>query len=492
MTKGLVALLVGTTLTITGCGAPTFETELKDILQREYTKTQEEAEVAVVKGERDLFLTRVEKDGKEAWKPNYNSVTIRERITQTQQMANDLDQLLSYKNKDNTRFLDEFGIRDQLEKDEQAIQFNLGKQRLVALHKEFQQKMGLTEEEAPKVNESMLIYPLAALEKTLLFDARYVQEARTATTLVPFDDLEFRYKFEQEIPNPAYPNMDPVNQTIWIPLDVKVRLVSYDADSPRDHKPDYLEVYRLGEKTPAIKIFHSTSSNSLDVAVVDVDKEGERGHGVPDEVLTVWYITRASDVYDNYKHLLAKLFQEKKKLERVKPLEREMDVQIVPVGDLKDDAWEYDTVKGFSVPLEYQDKDAKNYTLAYKFLPKTKDTPDGREHELAWVAKRWKVSNSPADVVGRVVTYHKVLPAYKSGIIGIGLDRHRLTMTRSGQPDVTGLDSLFIEREPYKITYDWGASRWIIEDRDNKSSPKYEARYEQVKPLLHELDEVQE
>ena len=490
MRKTITNLLVGAALLSAGCAPKTFETEVKDILQKKYNKTQEEAEVGAIKAERDLFLKKVDKDGKETWVPNYDSVSIDERIVQHNEMKKNMDELLNFKDNNTVKLVDEFQIRAQLEKDEKAILFNLEKYNLVALHKQFTVSMGILEMDNFKVNESMLIYPLANLDDKLVFDAKYVQEAKKAGLMKPFDELIFFYKFQKEVANPAYPLSDNVNKTYWVTKQALVKIVSYDLDFPGDHVADYIEAFRGGEKKPAIKIFHSASSSSLDVAVIDLDKEGERGHGVPDAVINVFGISKASDLYANGEHLAA-IFESKKKSVRVRPLEKNMDIQIVKVGELKSDPWEYDKVNGYNVPLEYQATNGKNFTLAYKLsTPKDTEKKEDAEMKIEWIAKRWVIPNSAQDVNGRVVSYYHVVPQYNSKVANVKIDEQKITLSRSEKEDVSGPAPLFIEKEPYKVSYDHGSSRWIIEDKDNNSKPKYEARYELEKPYSHELDEL--
>ncbi len=489
MKKALAAIVLGSTLLV-GCKPKTFETELRNILQNEYKMTPEEAEVGVVGGLRPKYGKQVKKDEKEVWEPNYDSVTIKQRIKQHEEMANDLEQLLSFRNKENTHFIDEFQIRGKLEKDEKAIQFNLNKLRLVGLYKEFSTLMGIPEDEAKKIGEIELIYPLSPLESQLQFDAKYVREAKKANCLTIIDEWNLAYAFSLEIPNPAYPEIDKTKRTIWAKKQVALRIVSYDTELQGDHQADYMEIYRGNEKKPAIKIFRSASAPVLDVAVIDYDAAGERGHGIPDEVVNVSDIQRPIDVYNAKKELLEKLFHEKKKLERIRPHEKEMIVSIVRVGENRESQRigevlnaEHNLKDGFSVPFEYLSRDGKNYTLAYNLKGKA----DEEEHEIKWVAKRYMVPGTAIDVAGRVVAYYRVKPEYREHVINLGVDGRRMTISRAGQVDVSGFDAIFVESEPYRITYDYGTSRWAIEDKDNKL-PKYEIRYEYAQPHDHELE----
>ena len=168
-----------------------------------------------------------------------------------------------------------------------------------------------------------------------------------------------------------------------------------------------------------------------------------------------------------------------------------MDIQIVKVGELKSDPWEYDKVNGYNVPLEYQATNGKNFTLAYKLsTPKDTEKKEDAEMKIEWIAKRWVIPNSAQDVNGRVVSYYHVVPQYNSKVANVKIDEQKITLSRSEKEDVSGPAPLFIEKEPYKVSYDHGSSRWIIEDKDNNSKPKYEARYELEKPYSHELDEL--
>lgn len=485
MRNALPTIILGSALLLTGCRPKTFETELEAILQNEYKMTIEEAKVGVVKGERDLFLTRTEKNGKEEYNPNYNSVTITERIEQMKSMSKDVDELLSYNDEEIVQLVDEFKIREQLQKDERVIQFNLERYTIVSLYQDFCKLMGIEKDVAP-VNETKLLCPWISLENLLQFDAKYVEDARK--TMVPFDDFILTYKFVQEIPNPEYPHKDNTKATIKVPKEVALRLVSYDLDSPRDYNPDYIEVFRGKEKKPAIKIFRSTGSTTLDVYVVDTDKEGERGYGSPNEIGNISQVIRASDVYDNHKELLIKIFAEKIKPKRMRPIENEKIIRIVKVGELQSDPWRYDYTNGFAVPLEYNF--GNNYLVAYKFKSlQKKDKKNKQGRELEWFAHRWIAHNTipEQDITGRVITYHRVKPEYAKDVLSANISGQHVTLTRLGMPDVAGDISLFIEKIPYKISYDWGDNRYQIENKDNKL-PLYEAQLEQVKPFFHELD----
>ena len=140
------------------------------------------------------------------------------------------------------------------------------------------------------------------------------------------------------------------------------------------------------------------------------------------------------------------------------------------------------------VPVEYNF--GNNYLVVHKFKPlQKKDKKSKQGRELEWFAHRWTAPNAmlEQDITGRVVTYHRVKPEYAKDILSVNISGQHVTLTRLGMPDVAGDVSLFIEKTPHKISYDWGDNRYQIEDRDKKL-PLYEAQLEQAKPFFHELD----
>ncbi len=479
-----LAAIAGSTMLGACAPPPTIETEFKKKFI-EAGKTQQEADVGFVYGTRQMYLKKeIGPDGKERYVPDYQSIPLSERIKQNDEMLGACGALLGYANESNADFVDEFGLRPRLLKREAAIRYNNDRMNLVRLHEELMALLAGNPAADGKlgVSEAELSYPLSGLEKKLNFVPEYLEEAAKQGRLSPLEQIRLIYGFEKEIPNPDYPDKDNTRKTIWKAFAIGVSINSYDTDFPRDRAADYIEIIRGGEPQPAVAIYHDNNSKDLTIAVIDSDPAGTPGNGAPDAIEIV-AIGGARELLTDEK-LLARIFTPKSARIRARPARPPMTTQIVRVGEVAYDPWEK-SASSFEVPFgEYKSQDGGNYTLRVAY-----GAADGGGRKVKYVAKVYHMPGDPSkEVEGRVIEYYRLKKEYDKPAANIITGNSRLSIDYPGKQTQSGIDSIFLEAKPYRKDYDFGTSRFRIEDRDGKD-PLYESRREYEKPKETTLED---
>ena len=355
--------------------------------------TKEQIEAAYDYFLKSEFMTKGE-DGR------YTIDTTKISAEDAYQMAgnilNDLDHVLGTDDPEWQRLLRAMPTAKlAFEREEQRwlyIQSQLGQ---VKTYFDFQTMLG--EQLTDKDKEYRIAYLWPANVHTD-FTADYLEKAKAAGKLREVE-REFVYLYTPygyKDPDPEHP--DDANAFVWRAKLQGYVIVSYailNSKPPDSLRADYCEVYRANvsgteitpESKPCLRAFRKLNGQILEVVVLDYDREGEAGFGVPDKVESV-YASTGSALYARYPSLfetLAESRAEQAKRDRTYT-EQRPTLQIVHVGEAKE--WKGDfNPDGWTVPYEYHDQYGVDWTARIV----KQDKPEGYPFDrIKYVVKVWK------------------------------------------------------------------------------------------------------
>ncbi|MBI4140922.1 hypothetical protein HY485_03745 [Candidatus Woesearchaeota archaeon] len=493
---------------IGGLGIPVTYDSLLEQRLKEKNFSPEQARVGVVMGERALFLKEI-KDVNEdqgtatyRYKFNYSGITIADMLDTFNGMLNDMDDALSRKNELRwEKYLDHFKLRDVLEKKRIAVTYIRDTLAHRQLYNEFRDLMGLRPKQITKDFHKIQTdetYSLAALlpdsAKELVFDAKYVQDARRAGKIADerniVESITQDIAFYERIPNPDYPMKDPNKEYIFKKRDRRIKIISYNLDDNTEKNPTYIEVYRLRtdgtrETLPAIKIFKSATSSTLDVLVADKDKEDDKkGFGKPDFVSGISGITIGSDLQRHHQNVIEYIFQEND-VPPLPTIKTTTEAHIIETGkypfaqhEIKAEGWQNE------VPDHKQSEFNNNYRVHIKLEDAQNDEEEQNEQhykkkprKIEWIAKAYR------GVDGRIVAFYKPSDSIKDhAVTDIKGTATELELHELGKPIEKYSLEYLVKEKPFRIDFDYSSEkRWSIIDKDNDGTI-YEAKQEIRKP----------
>lgn len=482
-TRNIVpSLLVAFSIISTGC-ATTLRSSFQDQCKTEGW-TNDQCDVAFYYGLREKFAKENENSGYDA---NYNVLTREQALKIFDLRLADLEALLDYKNKDEAKFLKEFGLREYLERQEKIFKADRDRLNLVNNHNNFKQYMGETSSSRPRhlmesfdsasvfVEDVVSAYP---------FTSAYIDNARSSGNL---KEIERHVSFSQRTlgkkePDPNDP--EDQNKFIWRPVKVGVEFVGYkiiDADNPRDNKIDYIEGTRLEvadngnikrESKPSLKLFVPGNGYNS-VLVIDKDKEGQIGFSLPDFVEQTSRVDSGQSLMND--SVLSKLFYEQESQKRVPPKDPPpVMLEIARVGQTKVDIWETNA-NGWTAPMKYKNDRADNYSVEVKLKGSEKEDFDhSAAKQMEYFRKTW-------DSTGKVVEYIYPKPPYNqanlSQVTVYGKDIRLVNIDGEVTEGViTSGTNKFLQDKPHQISYTQAEKRWMIKDEDGDG--KYEKKRE--------------
>jgi len=502
----LFALLPASVLFISACAITEQQACMAKIKERHPNYTEEER-LALFYGAKGVgcipewyFEVEKDKDGKPGVpKIAYYKVTLDETLSAEKKQLEDAAAVLSTdpKNERTYRLLEEFGLRGYFEAMERAGKFRRARLELKLNYDEFRKLLGEIDtspeaEKRRKAYTAQIFLPSWDPAKEAPFVAKYVEEAKKSGKFV-FVGMTTVFDYEllgKKEPDPESP-WDP-NRFIWKEKaeGLEIRLYKVMAnDRPRDKQPSYLEGTRITlkfdkegkvvdtqrESKPALRIFASPSE-TLDIVVLDTDREGDLGFGFPDVVERISpSIQSGKDLYLKNQSLLAKLFVEKvadmrKPLPKREPQKGEVAAAGTPV-----DPWEKAPgPQGWSVPHEYKSEKQNNYKVEIVFGPR-KSGDDSPVRQIKFFAKVYHAAaNEWEPVKGEVIEYYRPLPEFaEKNILEARVDwsnKKKVTIEREGKPSISGIlnpgKNAFTEEKPVAIDFTDGETRWRIADRD--------------------------
>lgn len=399
----------------------------------------------------------------------------------------DLDFVLDYNNPDWAPYIEEFGLRDELEQQKRIFKAGYGRLRLVDLHNDFKEYMG--------ERSSYLLYNHGRgydVSKVFAEDvfAAYpftsdrIENARANGMLKEVERFVWsaRRELGRKEPDPNDP--DDKNKFVWHPDETGIEFISYkimDTASPRDNSVDYVEGTRLAmkknglekESKPALKLFVPSGGYGA-VLVMDKDKEGEIGFLLPDFVEQVSRVTSAQGLVND--SILSRLFQRTEEEEkRFKPTKAlpPIVVEIAPVGKNKVDVWEYNN-NGWTVPFKYKNERADNYSVSIKLKGEDESgyDPTSPTKQIVYFRKMWNGNGSVYE------QFYPQSPYDQANLVRVSVSDKRVVLVTNNGDEITGYvtpgANKFIKDNPYSIEYTESETRWLLMDEDNDG--KYEKR----------------
>ncbi len=407
-----------------------------------------------------------------------------------------LDDVLNPKDLSWYKLLVEMGLRPLFEEKERAQKYRVARLQLKLNHEVFRRLMGEAGEVPNNHNSAgydiRIFLPDFNPEKETPFRVKEIEEAKRDGKLVLIGvtmvyDYEMLGKKEQDI---EYPQ--DTNRFIWKRkvegIEVKLYKI-IGSNQPSDKRANYLEATRVvheldkdgnttamrRESHPALRVFTSPSQQ-LDVIVLDTDKEGELGFGLPDIVeKLVTGITTGKELILQNQSLIAKLFEEKVTERRqIPPPPKEQKFNAVSAGT-KIDPWEKSAnPNGWPISLDYKSDKKDNYKIEVVLKLLKSGETSGLRH-IDYIKKIYHVAGKPwQSVKGEVAEYYRPSKSYDApDILEINVDlsnKKKVTIEREGQSSVSGIISsgknAFIEEQPFRIDYSEGETRWRLEDRE--------------------------
>lgn len=430
-----------------------------------------------------LKLTKENPDG--TFSVDYAILPNAEVANIVKNRLNDLDIVLDYNNDDWAPYVKEFGLRPELERQEQIFKAIYARLQLVDHYNNFKEYMGERSSylsyahgrgyDASKVftEDAFTAYP---------FSSDRVDNARTGGALKEIERFVWsaRRELGRKEPDPVDPG--DKNKFIWRLEEVSVEFVAYkimDTANPRDNYVDYVEGTRFTmtdnglkrESKPALKMFVPNNDRSA-VLIIDKDKEGEIGFLLPDFVEKLPRITSAQGLVTD--SVLSRLFWRTDDEKRIKPKDLPpIVVEIAPVGKNKVDVWEYN-LNGWTVPFKYNNEFADNYSVSVKI--KGEDESGYNQispiKQIEHFSKMWNGNGSVYE------HFRPQSPYDQADLIMVSVsDKHVVIITNTGDEFtgyVTPGFNKFIKDNPYSIEYTDSEIRWLLMDEDGDG--KYEKK----------------
>ncbi len=446
-----------------------------------------------------LKVVKKDKDDPGSLEIDYQKIKLDKILAVERKQRDDLRGILDTdpKNEETYRLIEEMGLRPYFEAEERSLTFRTVRLELLLNYNEFRKLLGEIDgsresDERRKSYTAKIFLPTFDPERDTPFTAKYVETAKKDGKLVLIGKtMVFDYeRLGKKETDPEFPN-DP-NRFLWKERVEGLEISIYkmmNHDNPRDKNPNYLEATRIvqnfdkngtlvstgRESKPALRMFVSPTE-TLDIVVLDTDREGDLGFGLPDVVeKLVSGIVTGKDLYLQYQPLLARLFEEKlkdkrKPIPQVKPQKLEIAAAGTPVNP-----WEKSSsTNGWSVPHDYKSEKKDNYKIEIVLKPKKADDISS-VRQIDFVAKiYYSATNSWQSVKGEVVEYYLLLPPFnEKDILETKVDysnKKKLTIEREGHPSISGVvnpgKNSFTSDRPIAIDFSEGETRWRIADRD--------------------------
>src|SRR5208282_368962 len=228
---------------------------------------------------------------------------------------------------------------------------------------------------------------------------------------------------------------------------------------------------------PALKIFFPPSGGAA-VVLIDVDREGEPGFGLPDIIEKVYSLTSVQDII-RQGTLVDALFQEKsaQKDRTVPPIEV-FKIEIAKV-DQPINVWEKaPTDVGYIVPFKYVTATGDNYNVRIKFkAPKITSDSEAEAHAhseymmVEYIEKEYTTAGNRYQASqGAVTEYYRPKKEF-AGLVKAQVvyedDTKKLDFIFPDGNEITGFvtsgENKFIESTPYAKAYAEGGKRFWIE-----------------------------
>ena len=410
-------------------------------------------------------------------------------LKQLEKSMDDFNAILDYNNKDWAQYIAYHKLRPDFEREERAVKALHARIQASNLDDKFQTFMGTRSYDAANHfgrSNPRRLFLERDITKTFPFTSSLIEEAKTRGTLKFLEQVVVRVNqpFHHKEPDPSDPDNFP-QKFIWIPLVYDLELSNYkivgDAEKTQlDNKGHYIEgfVVVAGKKEthPAVKIFFPQGA-PMGVLLVDTDRTGESGFGVPNIVERIM-AAGVEDVVQNSK-MLTDLFLDKKKTIRIPPKQKPpMVAEVVQVGS-PIDVWENaPTAQGWIVPFNYTNnlKDNYNVRVEFKKHGNQMPSPDRLKHVEAFVKEWTSGSDRYKPSLGSALEYYRPKPPFDQELreadVDHGNTKKVVVVTKEGD-EISGIvvpsPNKFIEDAPFAIVYKEGETWYRLEKQDGSA-----------------------
>ena len=506
--RKLMTLIFLPLLILSGCADPYNNIGEREFVQVGWNKARVWA--AVAETYQYNFLV-ANSEGKMEIK--YGVLPREEVIKELDKMLTNIDAVLSYRNKEDRQYVDFFGLQKFFEDQEKVLK--LTRNRLMAheLYSKFEEMTrghsnsyhhdpysssgygdygysAGSERELAKNNPdiktrgySYKVYVPLDMVDLFKFRMEKFETAKKEGKLKPID--EGRYLVKRTFAKKRQePGKDDPNEFVWLPrvLSLEVEFFKIiNEEKVRDNSPDLAEGWRTVDgKREAHPCFVLFFINGNGVMVLDTNRQGETGFGLPDHVMMVGGLRSSEEVFSS-QQLLTAIFEveEGKKIERKKPELKEIAVEFAPVG-VPVDLWEKaPTPDGWRVPFAYKDDLGINFRLALKWEKphlQSENDPPKLYRKLESVDKRWHNGKGGMSI-GNVKEHFRPKPPYdvdliKAEVLTVESERRVLFIMKDGSEERATIvpgSNKYIEDEPFAVEYDEADIRWRLEkSKDSK------------------------
>lgn len=419
----------------------------------------------------------------------YGRVPVAKVRAQLGTVLEDLKQILDPKSEDNKKYIETFRLRSDLEHEEEIAEATYARVRASELDAQFKQDIGQVPSYGPEAElvggyNPRKIFLESDVTKAFPFTSEQIEGAKKDGTLKVIETVQISLNrvYDRKEADPLH--TDDPNEFVWKSAKQAILLTNYkiiNQDRPDNNHGDYIEGVVVNdnalESKPRLKIFFPASGD-LAIVLIDNDKEGEPGFGIPDILEQVSGLTSVQDVI-RQGTLLDALFKPKPKEERANIPETQLfKIEIAKVGQPVD-LWEKSTdANGWIVPFKYQTTRGDNFNVRIKFKKPVLDSANPEAaHEnmeylkIEYVEKEYTVAGQRYQASpGAVTEYYKPKGDF-AGLVKAQVvtseDTKKVDFVFPDGSEITGFvpagQNKFIEDKPYAKAFNEGGKRYWIE-----------------------------
>lgn len=503
MKSKLLSLLV-TIMLIVGCGDNSFkstilskakekgwsEKQRKAALADSYTYFLRNAEVDTDIDKNNDLLAEVDTRSTVALPfVRYNLLSLDEVLAKLDQWLGDFDIILGYELSEEARFVDFFGLRPSLTRDETVMQAIRARVKAVQLDLKFKTLLGKVPPELTATHhmDGYNLRRILGVKNPLdhfKFDSDNIDQARSSGVLklIERGKSQISHAFDRKERDPSNP--EDSNAFVWVSSAQELEVASYKIlynDRPENNFGDYIEAFRWTggkrEVRPCLKIFGIGNDPRKTIFVIYPKREGDPGFGLPEFVEETYQAVGVNDILRD-QTLIDRLFDDKKKHNRVPPKIAKLFVEVAKFEN-PIDIWETtsDRDKGFSVPFKYNNALGSNYNVRVEMSLPSADSATSesffspRVRSVRYFKKEWTNGKRFEAVPGEVVEYYSPRAPYNqlklmSARVLAEEDTKKIILTKEDGSTEEGFvnpgNNKFVEDTPSAIFYTDGERRYVI------------------------------
>jgi hypothetical protein len=471
-------------LALAGC-APPYKQAFDDAAsQNNWTKDQELAAFAYADR---IFWAHETAEGSGTYVILYSKVPTAQVDKQLTTILNDFDLSLDPKNADMRQYVQTFNLQKDMEHEEAVTEVIYTRVHAANLETQFQKDMGEIPQSGPEAElaegyDPKKIFLAKDVAAAFPFRSEVIDAAKKDGTLKQIEHITLNVErdYDHKAMNPN--NMDDSNDFVWKPLSEALDLTSYKVitdGKPMENGSSYIEGYRIvngsKETAPCIKVFFPNGGTAA-IVLLDADREGEPGFGVPDVLEQLSLLNSEDIIRDD--GILHAIFPEKKALKRQAPPSQVFKIEISRIGMTS--VWEKaPNSTGFDVPFRYKDLLEDNYNIRIKLNDPDVDPNDPQAvakaladyRTIQYIAKEYtKNGDRYAASQGAVIEYFHPKAPYDTKVKAKVEEDDDTKKVQIIFPDGTIIEGLiapglnkFIEGTPYAKSFNEGTKRWLIE-----------------------------